>query len=31
MKNLSPVLDNSFEAVKEIVKGNIDRAMNLFN
>ncbi len=31
MKNLSPVLDHSYDAVKEIVAGKIDRAMNLFN
>lgn len=31
MKNLAPVMDNSYEAVKYIVTGKIDRAMNLFN
>ena len=31
LKALDGVFDKSYEAVREIVKGNIDRAMNLFN
>ena len=31
LKNLEGVLDNSYEAVKQIVAGKIDRAMNLYN
>lgn len=31
LKNLDPILDNSYEAVKLIVSGKMDRAMNLYN
>lgn len=31
LKTLGEVFDKSYDAVGEIVKGNIDRAMNLFN
>ena len=31
LKALQPVFDHCYDAVREMLKGNIDRAMNLFN